>query len=338
NVRYSILLLCRLFGGFFMSSEPLRFADYSRCPLGLSAHLKRSLPFLFSEFRGLALALRSARDSEAHGFQGEGVSSFNSGYGVMVIRLFDLAERMYGLVLQTAAANREEADQFQFRLVRPSGDEYQPLRAKILAELSQWDSLREAASSGLPDEQGCEMVAPTVREAGYEDFLGSIDLLLSERFSAHNESINGLLEGLRDELSVAREGLRSDLLRTTNSIHALLTTKAENGRASNSVIDPVDPWSRLGPSELTRALLDLRDSLYQQMVHALPGFKHYHSILQKPIISEAVLSGVCTYGDYRLLPQFQNRIIGMSRSFALAKQEELVGNEIEELLARRHLP
>ncbi len=74
------------------------------------------------------------------------------------------------------------------------------------------------------------------------------------------------------------------------------------------------------------------------MVHALPGFKHYHSILQKPIISEAVLSGVCTYGDYRLLPQFQNRIIGMSRSFALAKQEELVGNEIEELLARRHLP
>ncbi|WP_232756591.1 hypothetical protein, partial [Vulcanococcus limneticus] len=32
NVRYSILLLCRLFGGFFMSSEPLRFADYSRCP------------------------------------------------------------------------------------------------------------------------------------------------------------------------------------------------------------------------------------------------------------------------------------------------------------------
>jgi hypothetical protein len=32
NGRYSIPLLCRLFGGFFMSTKPLRFADYSRCP------------------------------------------------------------------------------------------------------------------------------------------------------------------------------------------------------------------------------------------------------------------------------------------------------------------
>lgn len=301
--------------------------------LGLTSQQKRSLPFLFSEFRGLALSLRSARDSEAHGFQHEAVSSFNPTYGILVLRIFDLADQLHKYILKIATSNREEAERFDFRLARPTSDEYQPLRAKIITELSEWDILRKTGSPSPLDDSSQEITRQDHHSTGYEVIFEDIDNLLTQKLSTHNESISDLIKGLRDELSIAQEDLRADLLHSTNSIHALLSVADDS--IAYTATNRTDQQPNLGTNELTNALLQLRDRLYQHMWNALPGFKHYHSILQKPIINDAIATGIRTYEEYRLLPQFQSRIIGLSRSFALDQQEQLVSSEIESLLRRR---
>jgi len=64
----------RIYATFLISG--IRRSSRSQM-LGLNAQQKKSLAFYFSEFRGLALSLRSARDSEAHRYFAGGEAAFN---------------------------------------------------------------------------------------------------------------------------------------------------------------------------------------------------------------------------------------------------------------------
>jgi hypothetical protein len=84
---------------------------------------------------------------------------------------------------------------------------------------------------------------------------------------------------------------------------------------------------------LGKDLVALRDVIFESTQQRVPGFKHYHNILQRPIIRQILQTRASTYSQVKDLPEFQSRIIGMSRSFALPEQEGEFAEQIDRLLS-----
>ena len=322
----------RIYASFLISS--IRRSSRS-LTLGLNAQQKRSLAFYFSEFRGLALSLRSARDSEAHRCFAGGEAAFNGCYGVQALRLFDVAQALYDLVLQVAHANREEATRFSFRIARPSREEIEPYRFHISAEVASSGILQvgqpspgSAQAPDLPSSSEGEMLSAP-------EFLSQIEQIMQDGLEASTAPIQELRDFVRQELA----SMRGELQSYSRQLLPLAPAGAQLPQEQSDVKAHGDaPRAREATGDLGRDLITLRDEIYESMQHQLPGFKHYNNILQRPIVRQALQNGVGSYAELKALPEFQSRIIGMSRGFSLAEQEAQFSHEIDQLLARYQAP
>ena len=301
--------------------------------LGLNAQQKKSLSFYFSEFRGLALSLRSARDSEAHRCFAGGEAAFNGCYGIQALRLFDLAQTLHDLVLQVANANRDEATRFGFRIARPSREEIEPYRFLISAEVASSGILQVGQQTTGSDQAPDHPVSIEGDMLTTPELLSQIEQIMQDGLEASSAPIQELRDFVRQELASMRGELQSysrQLLPLAPS-GAKFSNEQPNMKARGDALKAQAPTGDLG-----RDLISLRDKIYESMNHQLPGFKHYHNILQRPIVRQALENGVGSYAELKALPEFQSRIIVMSRGFSLAEQEAQFSREIDRLLESYH--
>ncbi len=294
--------------------------------LGLNPQQKKSLALLFSEFRGLALTLRSARDSEAHGCLAAGEALFNSSYGIQALRLFDVANALYELILVIANIHRDEVNRFGFRVARPTPQEIDPYRNKVLEVLTSSGILSvnsDDASSASQVEDGVET------QFSMNDLLAQVEQVLQDGYDATTVPIQELREALTQELA----SIRSELRAFTTQHGPIVQDHSDAPAADRADETRADAPPHVFSGDLGKDLVALRDVIYESTQRRVPGFKHYHNILQRPIIRQVLQTNASTYAQVKELPEFQSRIFGMSKSFALPEQEDGFAGEIDQLLA-----
>jgi hypothetical protein len=294
--------------------------------LGLNPQQKKSLALLFSEFRGLALTLRSARDSEAHGCLAAGEALFNSSYGIQALRLFDVANALYELMLVIANTHRDEVTRFGFRVARPTPQEIDPYRNKVIEVLTSSGILNvnsDETSSASQDEDAVET------QFSMNDLLAQVEQALQDGYEANMVPIQELREAITQELTSIRSELRAFAIQHTPI--AQDHSEVPAGDRANETRVNLPPIAFSG--DLGKDLVALRDVIFESTQQRVPGFKHYHNILQRPIIRQILQTRASTYSQVKDLPEFQSRIIGMSRSFALPEQEGEFAEQIDRLLS-----
>jgi hypothetical protein len=287
--------------------------------LNLPAHKRKSLSFYLSEFRGLAISLRSARDSaEHHISQGENKDLFLSLYAAVALRVFELSKLLGSLVNEIALSNPDEVDRFSLRIVTASETELKKYR-----ELSQL-ALAPTAESLTSNDI-------------HEDSSDSSAILLTDLLDESEGRILEQFEALKDEILVGVDRSRQDIIDAMSHLTASPQRPApqatsEGGRSLNTQTGTIEiPLSR---DQLFSELLDLRGKIYSAMTSKFDGFEHWHNILQKPIIAEICRSGCKTYDDIKELPGFKSRIIQGNKSFALNEQEQAYAQSINKILSR----
>lgn len=318
----------RIYATFLISG--IRRSSRSQS-LGLNAQQKKSLAFYFSEFRGLALSLRSARDSEAHRCFAGGEAAFNGCYGIQALRLFDVAQALYDLVLVIAQANREEASRFSFRVARPSREEIEPYRLYISTEVATSGILQSASETMLGLESRPDSPSPSDQQATLTvELLDQVEQILQDGLEASAAPIQELRAFVQQELALMRSEIHTYSSQLTQLVSDDKRPHPEpacsTGSSSNTKTLPAT-------GDLARDLMSLRDAIYESMHRQLPGFKHYHNVLQRPIVKQALQHGIGSYAELKALPEFQSRIIGMSRGFSLAEQEAEFSQQIDQLLS-----
>lgn len=294
--------------------------------LGLNPQQKKSLALLFSEFRGLALSLRSARDSEAHGCLAAGEAQFNSSYGIQALRLFDVANALYELVLVIANSHRDEVSRFGFRVARPTPQEIDPYRNKVLEVLTSSGILNVNSDDIASASQDADAVET---QFSMNDLLAQVEQVLQDGYEANMGPIQELRESLAQELASIRSELRALTIQRNSIVQDHSDAPAANWAVETRAQSPLLPFS----GDLGKDLLALRDVIFERIQQRVPGFKHYHNILQRPIIRQILQARAATYSQVKDLSEFQSRIIGMSRSFALPEQEAEFAEQIDRLLS-----
>jgi hypothetical protein len=270
--------------------------------------------------------LRSARDSEAHGCLAAGEALFNSSYGIQALRLFDVANALYELILVIANTHRDEVTRFGFRVARPTPQEINPYRNKVLEILTSSGILNvnsDETSSASQDEDAVEA------QFSMNDLLTQVEQALQDGYEANMVPIQELREALTQELASIRSELRTFAIQHTPI--AQDHCEAPAGDRANETRDNLAPIAFSG--DLGKDLVALRDVIFESTQQRVPGFKHYHNILQRPIIRQILQTRASTYSQVKDLPEFQSRIIGMSRSFALPEQEGEFAEQINRLLS-----
>jgi hypothetical protein len=284
--------------------------------LGLLPHKRRSLAFYFSEFRGLALSLRAARDSEGHHIsQGETSELFSVLYGAIALRILDISKLLSDLVCVIAKANPEITQRFGFRLITASDAELQSYR-DITASLGSWPST-------------CRI------DAGQAT--GSVDAGAADGhiLDASSEHIRGLMQDLREAMAEDIARLQSEVLAKLDAaVRAGSLQRQGTGNAEGLLATTGQQSALLSPEELARELLDVRDQIYTAMSARFTGFEHWHNILQRPIIAEICRSGCETFEDVKELPGFRSRIIQANHCFSLEEQEVEFADAINQILGR----
>lgn len=294
--------------------------------LGLNPQQKKSLALLFSEFRGLALSLRSARDSEAHGCLAAGEAQFNSSYGIQALRLFDVANALYELVLVIANSHRDEVSRFGFRVARPTPQEIDPYRNKVLEVLTSSGILNVNSDDIASASQDADAVET---QFSMNDLLAQVEQVLQDGYEANMGPIQELRESLAQELASIRSELRALTIQRNSIVQDHSDAPAANWAVETRAQSPLLPFS----GDLGKDLVALRDVIFERIQQRVPGFKHYHNILQRPIIRQILQARAATYSQVKDLSEFQSRIIGMSRSFALPEQEAEFAEQIDRLLS-----
>jgi len=285
----------------------------------LSPHKRKSLSFYFAEFRGLAISLRSARDSaEHHVSQGESRDLFISLYGAVALRIFEISKLLGSLVEEIALSNPDEVARFQLRIVTASESEIEHYK-----ELSQ--IALAPISTLLPTDYR--------REDSIDESARAITDLLDESEGRIREQY----EALREEILVGMDKSRQEIINAMNQLSASPQRIAPQDNedtsrfVNNSAESRETPLSR---DQLFSELLDLRGKIYSDMASKFDGFEHWHNILQKPIIAEICRSGCQTYESVKELPGFRSRIIQGNNSYALKEQERGYAQSIDQILSR----
>ena len=285
----------------------------------IAAHKWKSLSFYFAEFRGLAISLRSARNSLAHHVaQGENEDLFMSLYALVAIRIFELSKLIGPLVAEIASLNHDEVARFEFRIKTASESEIEEYK-----ELSQLALAPVSAS--LPSNY--------TREDSSESSANIITALLDES----EGRILDQFEALREEVLLGVDRNRQEIINVVTHLASSQNQsipRVSDG-ASNSQAGLYASEERpLNRDQLFSELLDLRGKIYSAMTLQFDGFEHWHNILQKPIIAEICRSGCQSYDEVKDLSGFKARIIQANNSFALKEQEQSYAQLINKILSR----
>jgi hypothetical protein len=287
--------------------------------LNIAAHKRKSLSFYFAEFRGLAISLRSARDSaEHHVSQGENEDLFMSLYAAVALRIFEISKLLGSLVEEIALSNPDEVARFSLRIVTASESELQKYK-----ELSQLALAPVSASlpSNYTREDGSESSASIIT-----DLLDESEGRILEQFEALREEILVGVDRSRQEIIDAMTHLTSSQQKPT--------PRASDGAGKLHVDLNTSKETPLNRDQLFSELLELRGKIYSAMTSKFDGFEHWHNILQKPIIAEICRSGCQSYDEVKELSGFKTRIIQGNKSFALKEQEQAYAQPINKILSR----
>ena len=285
----------------------------------LAPHKRKSLSFYFAEFRGLAISLRSARDSVLHHVsQGESEELFMSLYAALALRVFAVSKLLSPLVNEIAMSNAEEAKRFDLSINTASGPElkeYQELAQLALAPSTASVPMKSAIESG--SESPASVIAGLLDES---------EGRILERFEGLREEVlNGVVQS-RQEIIAAMNQLDASPMRRTNPVDVEAANVVFHANVSNE--------SPLSKDQLFSELLKLRGQIYSSMTSKFEGFEHWHNILQKPIIAEICRSGCQSYEEVKELPGFKTRIVQGNNSFALLEQEQEYAQSINKTLSR----
>jgi hypothetical protein len=283
--------------------------------LSLPAHKLKSLSFYFSEFRGLAISARAARDSvEHHISQGESKDLFATLYGAIALRIFDISKLLSDLVQEIAKSNQDEVARFSFRLVTASDEELNHYR-EITRNLNPSTAIPASRKNKDDVIESSEIV---------ELLDNNSEERLIEQLQAVREEILASLDASKQEIiaSMIYDGQKNGV-----------TEAALEAASSPLHLDSRNAAVSLSHDQLFRELLDLRGKIYTTMTAKNDEFKHWHNILQRPIIAEICRTGCPNYESIKQLPGFKKRIIQAGKAFELENQERLFSVAIDQILS-----
>ena len=174
----------------------------------VAAHKRKALSFYFAEFRGLAISLRSARDSaEHHVFQGENKDLFLSLYAAVAVRIFEISKLLGALVNEIALSNPDEVTRFGFRIVTASETElenYKELSRLALATTNP--SLPAESNNEGNSEQQASIIANLIDES--------------------EGRILDQIESFKDEIMLGVDKSQENII-TSQECHAIIATNWE---------------------------------------------------------------------------------------------------------------
>ncbi|QNI42984.1 hypothetical protein [Synechococcus sp. A15-28] len=287
--------------------------------LGLEVHKRKALAFYFSEFRGLAISLRAARDSAGHLVpQGEAEEQFNNLYAAIALRVFELSKLLAPLVETIALSNSEDVSRFSFRIITASQE-----------ELNRYREL-------------CNLKPHPITESTSEDDRGDAEGRI------HMEILSGVIEESEDRMLDQIQEIKEELLvsveQARREVMAAVVNSSMAGHGQEQLIRESDSIQKssstktigapLSKDQIFSKLLELRGQIYKSMSSQVQGFEHWHNILQKPIIAEICRSGCKSYAEVKGLPGFNSRILQANSSFALQEQEKEFAKPIDQVLNR----
>lgn len=287
--------------------------------LNLEAHKRKALAFYFSEFRGLAISLRAARDSAGHLVrQGQAEEQFNNLYASIALRVFEVSKLLAPLVEKIALSNSEDVSRFSFRIITASQEELIRYR-----ELCNFTPHSERESTNEEDRP----------EASSETQIETLSGVIEESEDRMLEQI----QTLKDELLVSVEQTRREVMAAVVNSSMARNGQEQPIRESDSS-QKSSPTKTIGVAlskdQVFSKLLELRGQIYKSMSSQMQGFEHWHNILQKPIIAEICRSGCKSYAEVKCLPGFNSRILEANSSFALQEQEKEFVQPINQVLNR----
>lgn len=284
--------------------------------LTLPAHKRKSLAFYFSEFRGLSISLKAARDAaEHHVSQGESQDLFVTLYGSIALRIFSISKTLKPLIAEIATANPEEVKRFDLRL-RTASDQELKKYEDSAKKLPTRAILQDRAEKAQDAESSAQMLTAIVEES--------------------EDRVISLLQGIQEEVLNAVSTSKKEVLEELGaklSVHSSANHSGGQG-ATLPKADHSPKGSTLDREELFKELLELRGRIYSALTSRIDGFEHWHNILQRPIIAEICRSGCRDYASVKSLPGFKRRIIQANNGFALKEQEEMFAGAIDTLLSQ----
>lgn len=296
----------------------IRIASRER-RFNVAAHKRKALSFYFAEFRGLAISLRSARDSaEHHVFQGENKDLFLSLYAAVAVRIFEISKLLGALVNEIALSNPDVVTRFGFRIVTASETELENYKELSRLALATTNPPLPAESNNEGNsEQQASIIANLLDE--------SEGRILDQIESFKDEIMLGMDKKQENIITAISSSPSSEQKSMASTINSTVSTREE-------AVDPNAP--PLSRDQVFSELLDLRGKIYSSMTSRFGGFEHWHNILQKPIIAEICRSGCRSFEEVKELPGFKTRIIQANNSFTLDEQEHEYAPSINRILCR----
>jgi hypothetical protein len=288
---------------------------------------------MFSEIQALSGFIRQIRNRHAHPyFIDEKVGG-----------------QMYRLHILTSCGYLLEAYKDAFSICslveEPNGEADKPsspqwAKAKALfGNIRNLDSTlayieREVLSIGTSGSSGDFDSSETIDGDTNEAAMPEISRLISESSREILDSSALLHEQIESSIKEMALELKSSLLKPWQGmdLETLINKLSSNTPPSVPLAQPEanSPQRAKESSEemdtsasqekIVANLLELRRTIRDELHSIDPTFEYYHCILMKPVVVAAVRAGARTYQEFRMNPEFKQRILDKERKM-LAHQE-----------------
>ena len=163
-------------------------------------------------------------------------------------------------------------------------------------------------------------------------------MLLLREIVENVKPLNDAIDTLNEENNKNLANVDESIQRGYADIVAKITSiedRVSTSQAGHKVLaSPAKQEAKkLTKAEAEKELVSLRDQIFNRMVNEIDGFKHYHNVLQRPLINAALSAQCRDLASFKSLKQFQMRMQRNPQHFA-DKQIELFGAEVGDLLER----
>lgn len=282
--------------------------------LGKSEQDLQNLVGLFFEFRACCLALLQHRHLLAH--DSESRISFTQAafLASCVTRSFELSHIIHSVV-QRQFSHLPTLNRYTTELRNAFGGSNDSQQV----EQGKEDQVDGPLHTILLLREIVDDVKPL------NDAMEAISEEHSKTFASLDEIIQSGHADLVTRISAIEERLSHNL------VQADLSEPVQVQQIHGSTTKQEAP--KLSKLQAEQALVSLRDQIFNRMLHEIDGFKHYHNVLQRPLINAALSAQCADLASFKRLKEFQMRMNRNPPHFA-DKQMELFGQQISELLER----
>jgi len=297
---------------------------------GSQQHSKRDkeskiLTGYFFEFQAICLGLLQHRNARSHDSASR-ISHVEAAFlSSSVARAFELSALIHqALKKDEPLPGKAEyyATRLKESLMEPSTDAYSEVSAgtEVRTDPSQGHAetmglLKDIAEALKPIGEAVE----TLSDESPKKFKN-----LSKALTTKNSAVMSKLSQLSAALEKTRREWNQTYTSDDDFQKASLMVTPRSGASSIT--------QKTSKQDAERELVGLRDRIFVRMANEIDGFKHYHNVLQRPLIHAAISAHCGNLESLQALPEFQQRM-GRNPPAYRDRQLELFGSEIDALLS-----